>query len=103
MCFYVPFLFRKLKKSNISNIPENTFSHLFRLRKLSLAFNDIKTLPSNIFNGLNLLEWLFINSNRLTILPEIGELMNLEWLNISDNFLTLDNEQFNRMDSMIEM
>lgn len=92
-----------MKKSNISYIPETIFNHLHRLRSLSLAFNIIQHLPSRVFYGTNLIEWLFINSNRLTKLPNIGELTRLEWLNISDNLLTLENEQFPHMESLIEV
>lgn len=99
----IPLFFRKLKKSNISYIPETIFSHLYRLRSLSLAFNIIESLPVRVFYGPNLMEWLFINSNRLTRLPNIGHLTKLTWLNMSDNLLTLENEKFDRMDSLIEL
>lgn len=62
-------------------------------------------LPLRIFSQLISLEWLFLDVNLIEKfdLIELQYLQKLKWLNISNNHLTLNDERFPKLKSIIEM
>lgn len=60
-----------------------------QVTSLYLSGNQLKTLPTDIFNGLTNLQELHLNSNKLKILPAtiFSGLTNLQWLSLSRNRL----------------
>ena len=54
--------------------------------------NDIEEIKPGTFAGLQRLEWLFLEDNRLTSFPfdDLSGLSSLRWLNLSGNLLRLD-------------
>ena len=100
------FFLRKLKSNNIQELPLGIFHHLKQLETLDLRYNRISHLPTHIFQGLYKVQWLFLGSNRLETVPikEMSiHLPELEWLNLSDNLLTLFNMKFPRMLLLYEL
>ncbi|TMW49490.1 hypothetical protein DOY81_005444 [Sarcophaga bullata] len=96
----------KLKSNNIQQLPLGIFHHLKQLETLDLRYNRISHLPTHIFQGLYKVQWLFLGSNRLETIPvkEMSiHLPQLEWLNLSENLLTLFNMKFPRMLLLYEL
>lgn len=56
---------------------------------LNLSHNNLEKLPASI-NQLRKLQYLFINSNRITNLPDLFDLVDLEELNLDSNLLVDD-------------
>lgn len=82
------------------------FHRLQALERLDIRHNNIDQLPKGIFRGLQAVQWLFLSSNRLKRMPinEMAvELPLLEWLVLSDNLLTLDNDRFPRLNLLLEL
>uniref|UniRef100_A0A1B0GFD1 G-protein coupled receptors family 1 profile domain-containing protein n=1 Tax=Glossina morsitans morsitans TaxID=37546 RepID=A0A1B0GFD1_GLOMM len=96
----------KLKYNNLTDIPLGMFHRLQALERLDIRHNNIDQLPKGIFRGLQAVQWLFLSSNRLKRMPinEMAvELPLLEWLVLSDNLLTLDNDRFPRLNLLLEL
>ncbi|KAL9872967.1 leucine-rich repeat-containing G protein-coupled receptor 3 isoform 4-T4 [Glossina fuscipes fuscipes] len=96
----------KLKYNNLTDIPLGLFHRLQALERLDIRHNSIAQLPKGIFRGLQAVQWLFLSSNGLKRIPinEMAiELPLLEWLVLSDNLLTLDNERFPRLNLLLEL
>uniref|UniRef100_A0A1A9Z6V6 G-protein coupled receptors family 1 profile domain-containing protein n=1 Tax=Glossina pallidipes TaxID=7398 RepID=A0A1A9Z6V6_GLOPL len=96
----------KLKYNNLTDIPLGLFDRLQALERLDIRHNSIDQLPKGIFRGLQAVQWLFLSSNRLKHMPidEMAvELPLLEWLVLSDNLLTLDNDRFPRLNLLLEL
>lgn len=76
-----------------------------RLRKLFLDENRIERISSNSFKGLRSLEWLTLGSNQLeTIhLGELHYMQRLQMLNLSDNYLHLQDVVFPPLPAIMEM
>lgn len=55
--------------------------------------------------GLSSLRWLLMPENLLCSFPlkELEGLEALQWINLSDNQLTLDNEEFPELGNITEM
>ena len=58
-----------LSYNNLTTVPENIFSSLTQLQELDLSNNNLTTLPDNIFNNLTQLHTLNLLNNNLTALP----------------------------------
>lgn len=63
------------------------FHKLGHLRLLSLASNNIRTLPVSIFKGLKAIQKIDLSSNSLTTIQAGVIPQNLHTLNLADNFL----------------
>ncbi|XP_046579662.1 toll-like receptor 4 [Haliotis rubra] len=88
--------FISLRVLNISfnyfgyTLHDETFSKLFKLEHLDLSNNKLSTLPRDVFKGLENLQFLSVGSNYLnTWNANIGDLINLELLDLSDNLFEL--------------
>ena len=105
-----------LNWNKLVQIPDDIFSGLINLEALALNNNYLKNLSSNIFQGLSNLKVLFLNDNELQTLdfrifyhtpklevldlahnkfkaiPNSNDLVNLNYLNLKDNSLTMINK-----------
>ncbi|CEG67425.1 hypothetical protein RMATCC62417_03858 [Rhizopus microsporus] len=64
-------------------------SKCYRLRRLNLSLNQLKTMPNEVCL-LTQLQWLNVNGNRLTAIPEsLSKLTNLVKLGIAQNNIEL--------------
>ena len=70
-----------------------------------LGNNSINSLPEKVFQDLLLLEHLFLDRNRLEKLPlnQLNFLNKLEWLDLSCNLITMENDKFPKLNSILEM
>ncbi|CAN4088062.1 unnamed protein product [Withania somnifera] len=72
-----------------SYLPTNIGYELVNLKRLSLSFNKLRSLPTSI-GELKSLRLLDVHFNELHVLPlSVGNLTNLEILNLSNNFSDL--------------
>ncbi|CAM9151401.1 unnamed protein product, partial [Ectocarpus sp. 13 AM-2016] len=80
-----------LASNELTTLPEGIFGGLTALETLFLSDNELTTLPEGIFGGLPALELLYLYSNKLTTLPAgiFGGLTALEILYLYDNVLTV--------------
>ncbi|XP_029680320.1 leucine-rich repeat-containing protein 15-like [Formica exsecta] len=71
----------------IKDIPSNIFSYFPSLKKLSLRGNKIEHIEKDSFLGLNNLEYLNLSENELRRLPYnwATSLINLKYLNMNSN------------------
>ncbi|XP_050460966.1 toll-like receptor 4 isoform X2 [Cataglyphis hispanica] len=71
----------------IKNIPSNIFSYFPSLKKLSLKGNNIEYIEKDSFLNLNNLEYLNLSENGLRRLPYnwAMSLINLQYLNVNSN------------------
>lgn len=76
---------------------------LFSLRYLSE--NQIEEIPSGLFKDVGALVFLFLESNKIEkiSLNDLENLKKLEWLQLSDNRLTLTEQCFPVLESIFEM
>lgn len=76
-----------LSKLKLQVLPRE-ICNLTQLQQLSLARNQLKTLPVEI--GQKSLQWFSLEDNQLTIVPvEICQLESLQQLSLDDNRLTI--------------
>ena len=77
-----------LESNNIGNITHDPFTHLRALETLRLGFNDLTAIPS-IKSTSNTLKWLYLNGNRITVLPEdaFADFSVLKYLRLSGNLI----------------
>lgn len=77
-----------LDKNQLEALPSKLFSRqLWTLRELSLANNQLTTIPKELCH-LPLLQTLTVSYNKLTALPSsIGKLENLQYLYLNGNLL----------------
>ena len=69
--------------------------HLADLTKLDFSSNEIKSFPQSIFKGLARLQYLNLNKNSLLFIRfQISHMMNLQFLDLSDNLLSQLDTQF---------
>lgn len=63
---------------------------MYLLKELSLAYNELSSLPSTLFKNCISLGTVHFNVNRLTFLPStlFKHCSNLGYIDLSDNFLT---------------
>ncbi|XP_051785787.1 leucine-rich repeat-containing protein 19-like [Erpetoichthys calabaricus] len=78
-----------LNKNNISDLPENAFSALPKLKILSLEDNVISRMMPTSFQGLSSLQELYLCHNKIEILPPdiFKNLTNLKKLTLCGNKL----------------
>lgn len=69
---------------NMKTIPDR-LRELRQLTELSLRFNNIQTIPRDLFNSLSSLTSLFLSHNKLHTLPDLHGLRALSVLDISSN------------------
>ncbi|KAH0690324.1 hypothetical protein KY290_019901 [Solanum tuberosum] len=75
--------------NKLSYLPTNIGYELVNLRRLSLSFNKLRSLPTS-FGEMKSLRLLDVHFNELHGLPlSFGNLTNLEILNLSNNFSDL--------------
>lgn len=92
-CFESISMLRSLKSLNLSyndllEIPEGSLLGLSRLTQLYLLGNQLTNLPADDLKTLRPLNLLYLNNNKLVSLPiELGELTNLEQLDVGSNQL----------------
>lgn len=82
------------------------FQDLKKLEILDLRYNKLSCLAPSTFEGLCSLEWLFLGSNSLEsiALKELSlNVPHLEWLQLSNNLLTLIGLSFPRMQFLYEL
>jgi len=72
---------------------------LSKVNYLHLAGNKLSSLPTSLFNLKGLRE-LYISSNRLTTLPDIGKLTQLEALSLDHNEIELLPANFDRLEQL---
>lgn len=60
-----------LRNNKISRIPQNTFIDVVELEFLSLSFNEIQSLASNVFQPLKHLKGLYLENNKIKELSYI--------------------------------
>ena len=80
-----------LKDGGFSSLTRQLFMPLSDLISLDLSFDNITTLDSDVFQDLSNLQYLNIDSNQISELPETGLLYNMKSLNyfsIEQNNLT---------------
>ena len=82
-----------LDRNRLSRLPDNCFTDMADLRKLSASYNNITALQDGLFDGLRNLEHIFLNWNQIsTIGPEVfteqSGLINLTLVSLSYNCLT---------------
>jgi Leucine-rich repeat (LRR) protein len=81
-----------LSYNQITTIPKNIFDNLTNLEYLWIGSNDITSMPENIFNKLTNLKRLFLHYNQITAegIPEniFDKLTNLEFLYLYGNQIT---------------
>ena len=76
---------------NISDIEPGAFEGLTSLTNLSLGYNRLERLYSNMFSGVNNCKWLDLQENQITEIEprSFDGLSNLEWLGLNINRLTI--------------
>ena len=62
--------FVRITYNNISTIPANIFSHLSQCKELSLTRNQITQIEPGAFNGLISLQEINLSSNKLSTIPD---------------------------------
>ena len=79
-----------LNENQLTSLPSNIFSGLNTLTQLYLNSNQITSLHADTFDGLTSLQNLRLNSNQLTSLPSsiFSGLTNLQQLRVNSNLLT---------------
>ncbi|BET00981.1 7 transmembrane receptor (rhodopsin family) [Nesidiocoris tenuis] len=106
-----------LDQNWITEIPTNAFENV-SLRFIHLGFNDLRMISDGVFSNQILLQKIFLMGNRLVLLPKsllklpslkwlfayenhLGhlqldewEMESLTWLDLSKNWVTLENEVF---------
>lgn len=116
-----------LDHNNISLIPEQLLRDLTKLRKLwvfsqavsifglalncvlshrHLDYNKIEKLPPTLFSSCrDSLNWLLLKNNSLKELDlqSLDGMLNLEWLDLSNNQLTLHSSSFPILPSLLEL
>lgn len=95
-----------MKNCHISTIPENVFKNQNKLRRLYLNHNFLPNITSGTFNGLESLEWLFLDFNKIETfqLDDLKQLKSLQLLNISHNFLSFtDDQRFPNLPNIYEL
>ena len=73
--------------NNLESLPEDIFSDQNSLKQLDLGNNQLENLPDNIFSGLNSLKLLSMGFNQLNSLPSFDDLDSLDQLLIGNNKL----------------
>lgn len=73
--------------NKIRELLEKVFVNQKELKKLTLDYNEIHFLHSEIFHPLVKLDWLFLNHNKLqSIIPEwFVNLQSLKWFSVNTN------------------
>ena len=92
--------------SGTRSMPEDIFDGLDSLTDLDLSGNDLTSLPKDIFDGLDSLTDLDLSANDLTSLPKdiFDGLTKLEKLELSNNDLTtLPEGIFDGLDSLTNL
>ncbi|KZV33600.1 plant intracell Ras-group-related LRR protein 1-like [Dorcoceras hygrometricum] len=75
--------------NKLTYLPTNIGFELVNLKRLSIQYNKIRSLPLSI-GGMKSLKLLDVHFNELHSLPHsVGKLINLEILNLSNNFSDL--------------
>ncbi|VDL93823.1 unnamed protein product [Schistocephalus solidus] len=77
-----------LQHNVLTQIPVG-LGNVYNLRFLDLSFNNISNLPENLFDKLNHLESLALDSNELQSLPPLKGLVELHVLSVSSNKLSV--------------
>ena len=77
----------------ISSLAEETFATLQFLRKLSITYSYLESLPDSLFHPNNSLWSLEIGNNKLSAIPDhlFKELQTLEYLDLAYNNIRHDN------------
>ena len=74
---------------NKIDLTKNYFSKLDQLKYLSVSYNDLTIIGSDMFNGLNKLESLYLSDNKIKILNKNCLLIStLIYLNLNRNNIT---------------
>ena len=92
-----------LSYNQLKTLPDTIFNGLKNLQILSIDNNQLQTLPDTIFNGLQNLQKLLLYGNQLQTLPAniFNGLKNLQILSISNNQLqTLPDGIFNGLNNL---
>ena len=87
----------------ITSLQHVDFDGLDNLQYLYLNGNNLTTLPSGVFDGLDNLQYLYLNGNNLTTLPSgvFDGLDNLQYLYLNGNNLTtLPSGVFDGLDNL---
>ena len=64
------------------------FDHQANLTRLDLSHNKLETVPPRMLKPMVNLQRLFLNNNRLAIIPNLGYLTNLQRIGLNNNRLT---------------
>lgn len=95
-----------MKNCHISSIPANLFRNQKKLRRLYLNHNLLPNVTSGTFAGLDSLEWLFLDFNKIQTfeLDDLKHLNSLQLLNLSYNFLSFtDDQRFPNLPNIYEL
>jgi hypothetical protein len=103
-------LVKILEKLNILIIPKNIaiFNDKGQIIELYLSRFGLKEIPLSFFDNsfFENIEKLFLNSNKITNLPEnvFEPLKNLKYLNLSRNFIAkIDTRPFKNLSNLVEL
>ena len=78
-----------LSQNNISELPPRLFSNISNLKKLNLDYNQIQVLNTLSLNGLEYLNYLSLNYNRLSMIEYSNQtFQNLHELHLDYNNLS---------------
>lgn len=96
-----------LSKNKLQYLNKNTFKGLSNLSKLDLSKNQIETIEPDTFSNLNEIMFLYLKYNRLSTLSAdifLKDMINLTDLELEQNNLTaLSESLFQRMPNLEEI
>ncbi|GLG98202.1 Toll-like receptor 7 [Gryllus bimaculatus] len=88
-----------LAKNKIQQIERGTFEHNERIEAIRLDGNFLTDIDG-VFSKISSLLWLNLSNNHLVWFDYAFVPVNLQWLDIHDNFIELLGNYYNRQDSL---